>query len=280
MGKRAASAIVEEAQLLGAERVFLLVSHTLRTKTDEIAQIEAALGDRLASVHDGIAPHAPRTDVLAAAQAARSARADLIVTVGGGSVTDAGKIIALALKHDLHEHDDLEPYRIYVNDDGETIKPQFEGPDVRVICCPTTLSGGEFNPLGGATDEKVGHKQGYEHFLMAPISIVLDPALTLHTPQWLWTSTGVRSLDHALETLGSLQSDHFSDGIAQSACRLLVESLPEDDAACSKADSTVPCEPLILSGFLRFPLLYIPHLPARRLSHRSLCAISMCKWST
>ena len=242
MGKRAASAVVEEAELLGAKRVFLLVSHTLRTKTDEIAQIETALGNRLAAVHDGIAPHAPRTDVLAAAQAARTARADLIVTVGGGSVTDAGKIIALALKHDLHGHDDLEPYRIYVNDDGETIKPQFEGPDVRVICCPTTLSGGEFNPLGGATDEKVGHKQGYEHFLMAPISIVLDPALTLHTPQWLWTSTGVRSLDHALETLGSLQSDHFSDGIAQSACRLLVEALPAVNADPSDLDARLRCQ--------------------------------------
>jgi len=39
---------------------------------------------------------------------------------------------------------------------------------------------------------------------MAPWAIVLDPALTRHTPEWLWLSTGVRSLDHAIETAGLL----------------------------------------------------------------------------
>ncbi len=242
MGKRAEDALVEEAELLGAQRVFLLVSSSLRTNTDEIERIERALGKRLAAVHDGIPPHAPRTSVLAAAAVARSVDADLIVTIGGGSVTDAGKIVALALKHDLHTHDDLDPYRIYVDDNGDTVKPQFEGPDVSVICCPTTLSGGEFNPLSGATDEKVGHKQGYEHPDMAPVSIVLDPALTLHTPAWLWTSTGVRSLDHALETLGSLQSNHFADGIAQSACRFLVQSLPAVKSNPADLDARLRCQ--------------------------------------
>ena len=226
MGKPAAEALSEEAELLAATRIFLLVSETLRTKTDEIDKITHALGDKVAVVHSGIPPHAPRSAVLNAAQAAREVDADLIITVGGGSVTDAGQIIPLIIKHGLKEHDDMEPYRVYVDDAGETIVPEFEGVEIPTISCPTTLSGGEFNALSGATDENVGHKQGYTHPTMAPISVVLDPALTLHTPEWLWTSTGVRSVDHALETLGSLQSDHFSDGIAQSALRLLVEALP------------------------------------------------------
>ncbi len=48
IGRRAAEALAEEALLLDAHRVFLLVSTSLRNNTDEIAQIEAALGDRLA----------------------------------------------------------------------------------------------------------------------------------------------------------------------------------------------------------------------------------------
>ena len=242
MGQRVADALRAEADLLKSERVFLLVSSSLRNNTDEIARIEETLGDRVAAIHDGILPHAPRTVVLAAATAARDCGADLIVTVGGGSVTDAGKIIALALKHNLRSHDDLEPYHVYVDANGNTVKPQFAGPDVRVICCPTTLSGGEFNPLSGATDENIGHKQGYEHPLMAPISIVLDPALTRHTPAWLWTSTGVRSLDHTLETLGSLQSDHFSDGIADSALRLLIAALPAVNANPDDLDARLRCQ--------------------------------------
>jgi len=242
LGERAGPAIAAEAERLGARRVFLMVSHTLNRETDEIEQIRSALGPRLADCWDGMPPHAPRSAVLAAAAAARKADADLIVTVGGGSVTDAGKIISICLKHDLREHDDLEPYHVYVNDAGEVIKPAFEGPDVRVINCPTTLSGGEFNPLSGATDEKIQHKQGYEHRLMAPIAIVLDPALTVHTPEWLWLSTGVRALDHALETLGSLASNYFCDGMADSALRLLVEGLPAVKADPTDLDARLKCQ--------------------------------------
>ena len=242
MGRPAAEALAEEADRLSAQRIFLLVSQSLRDNTDEIERIQRALGDRVAGIHSGIPAHAPRSAVLAAAADARAVNADLIVTVGGGSVTDAGKIIGVALKHNLVEHDDLEPYHVYVNDAGETVKPDFEAPDVRVICCPTTLSGGEFNPLSGATDENIGHKQGFEHPLMAPIAIVLDPALTVHTPEWLWNSTGIRSVDHALETLGSLQSDHFSDGMAESALNLLVNGLPAVQADPGDMDARLRCQ--------------------------------------
>lgn len=242
LGRRVADALVEEVQRLEAQRVFLLVSQSLRSQTDEIKQIEKALGKRVAGVHDGIPPNAPRTAVLAAAAKAREVNSDLIITVGGGSVTDAGKIIPLVLKYNLREHDDLEPYRVYVDDNGNTVKPEFDSPDIRVICCPTTLSGGEFNPLAGATDEVVGHKQGFEHPLMVPVSIVLDPALTLHTPEWLWMSTGIRSVDHALETLGSLESDHFSDGIAESALRLLSEALPAVKSNSADLDARLRCQ--------------------------------------
>lgn len=242
MGRPVAEALAEEAEILNARRIFLLVSDSLRRDTDEIDQISQALGSRVAGIHSGIPPHAPRSAVLAAAAQARDLDADLIVTVGGGSVTDAGKIIALALKHNLVDHDDMDPFYVYVDKKGETIKPKFEGPDVRVICCPTTLSGGEFNPLSGATDEKMGHKQGYEHRLMAPVSIVLDPALTVHTPGWLWTSTGVRSVDHALETLGSLQSNYFSDGMAESALNLLVNGLPAVQADPADLDARLRCQ--------------------------------------
>lgn len=241
MGRPTADALCEEADLLQSQRIFLLVSETLRNNTDEIARIERALGHRVAAVHSGIPPHAPRSAVLEAAAVARKVNADLIVAVGGGSVTDSAKIIPLALKHNLLEHDDMEPYHVYVDEEGNTVQPQFDGPEVPVISCPTTLSGGSFYPLSGATDEKIGHKQGYVHRQMAAVSIILDPAITLHTPEWLWISTGVRSLDHALETLGSLQSDYFSDGVADSALRLLCEALPAIKADPTDLDARLRC---------------------------------------
>lgn len=225
MGQPARDAIREQADIMGARKVFLLTSDSLRRNTDEIAQIEAALGDRHAATHSGIASHAPRSDVLAAAEAARAAGADLVVGIGGGSVIDAGKIVPLLLKHDVRTVEGFDALRTFVEDDGTVVNPVKVGPDIRNICVPTTLSGGEFNALSGSTDEKTAHKQGYEHRNMAPVMVVLDPAMTVHTPDWLWLSTGVRSVDHAVETMASDKSNDFADGLADNALRLLVEGL-------------------------------------------------------
>ncbi len=242
MGVPTAEAIADQAEKMGCSKVFLLASTTLREHTDEIGKIEVALGARHAATFSGIAPHAPRADVLKAAEAARAAGADLIVSVGGGSATDSAKIVALLIKHDVRSVEAFEPLRTYVTDAGEVINPIRVGPDIPVICVPTTLSGGEFNALSGSTDEVTQHKQGYEHRNMAPVMVVLDPAITRHTPEWLWLSTGVRSVDHAVETLSSYQSNDFADGLAESALRLLVEGLPRVKADPGDLEGRLKCQ--------------------------------------
>ncbi len=242
MGQPAAQAIAGHAETAGHDRVFLIASTTLREATDVVGRIEAALGGRHAGTFSGIAPHAPRGDVLRAADAARAAGADLIVSVGGGSVTDAAKIVPLLIRHGVTTVEGFEPLRTFVSEAGQVINPVTIGPDIPVICVPTTLSGGEFNALSGATDEATQHKQGYEHRAMAPVMVVLDPALTVHSPEWLWLSTGVRSVDHAVETLASFQSNAFADGLADSALRLLVEGLPRVKADPGDLDARLKCQ--------------------------------------
>ena len=242
LGVPAAEAIAQEAASRGASRVFILASSHLNRQTDEIRRIEAALGARHAATHDGIQPHAPRSDVLAAATRARAIKADLVVTVGGGSVTDAGKILLICLKHNITTIDQFDDYRVRVDHDGNMVLPDFTGPDIRAICVPTTLSGGEFNPLSGATDEALKLKQAYTQREMVPVCVVLDPAITIHTPEWLWLSTGVRSVDHATETLASFLSNDFCDGIADSALRLLAAGLPAVKAEPGDLDARLKCQ--------------------------------------
>lgn len=242
MGVPAADALVDQAQLLGSERVFLIASSTMRDHTNEIDKIERALGSRHAGTFSGIAPHAPRSDVLEATNAARAALADLIVSVGGGSATDAAKIVSLLLKHEVTTVEGFDGLRTYVTEDGQVVNPIDVGPDIPVICVPTTLSGGEFNALSGATDEVTQHKQGYEHRNMAPVMVILDPAITVHTPEWLWLSTGVRSVDHAVETLSSDKSNDFADGLAESALKLLVEGLPRVKADPTDLEARLKCQ--------------------------------------
>lgn len=241
-GRPAGEALRQQAEQRGARRVFLIASASLCTRTDAVAAIERTLGDRHAGSFHGIAPHAPRSGVLRATDAAREAGADLIVSIGGGSVTDATKIAALALKYDVRRVEDFERLRTRVDADGHAVNPLTEGPDIRVICVPTTLSGGEFNPRSGATDEATNQKQGYGHPAMTPAAVVLDPALSVHTPEWVWLSTGVRAVDHCVETLASHQSHLYADNLADSALQLLAEGLAASKADPTDLDARLKCQ--------------------------------------
>ncbi|MEQ1889799.1 MAG: iron-containing alcohol dehydrogenase, partial [Alphaproteobacteria bacterium] len=94
-GKPAAQAVVDEVRRLGATRVFLMVSGTLNRQTDEIEKLQKALGNQCVGVFDNMPAHTPRGAVIAAAEQARAAGADLIVTFGGGSITDGAKAVQL-----------------------------------------------------------------------------------------------------------------------------------------------------------------------------------------
>src|SRR6516225_3595356 len=84
-GKPAAEALREEAERLDAKRVYLIVSRTLNTTTDEIEKIRKALGDRHAETFDGIPQHTTREVVVVrVAKQAKDAKADLVLAIGGG----------------------------------------------------------------------------------------------------------------------------------------------------------------------------------------------------
>ncbi len=226
VGEPAARAIAHELEATGRRRAFLIASRTLATASPAIAALQAALGDRHAGTFCDVPAHGSRAAVLAAAAAARAAGADALVAIGGGSIIDTSKVVALCLRHRLEAHDDLEPYRVQVGERGERLPPGFDGPEVPVIAVPTTLSGAEFYETAGITNERQGRKQSFGHRQMVPRAIVLDPAITRYTPHWLWLSTGVRAIDHAVETLGSLRSNAYGDALAESALRTLAEALP------------------------------------------------------
>src|SRR2546421_1021088 len=140
-GKPAAETVAEEARRREAERVFLMVSGTLNRTTDEVARVQRALGNRFAGLFDHMPAHTPRHAVVEAAALAREAGADLIVTVGGGSVTDGAKAVQLCLANDIRTAEALDDYRAVAGPDGALgPPPHCRAPNVRQITVPTTLS--------------------------------------------------------------------------------------------------------------------------------------------
>jgi alcohol dehydrogenase class IV len=78
-----------------AERVYILASGSLCRNTKYVEQLRKALGSRVAGLREGMTPHTLWNEVLEVADDCRRLGADLIVTIGGGSLTDAAKIVTL-----------------------------------------------------------------------------------------------------------------------------------------------------------------------------------------
>ncbi|WP_027583059.1 iron-containing alcohol dehydrogenase [Bradyrhizobium sp. Ai1a-2] len=232
-GKPAAEALREEAERLGAKRVYLIVSRTLNSTTDEIEKIRKALGDRYAATFDGIPQHTTRDVVVQTAKHAKEAGADLVVAVGGGSVVDAAKIVLMCMEHEIFDPSGL---------DGFETTPErrfgpFRTPKVRMIAIPSTLSGGEYNSGTLVTDTRRKLKQIFNHPMMMPRTIILDPAITRYTPEKLWLGSGTRAMDHGIEAICSIRGNALVDAVCLQGLRYLHDGLtrtkdnPNDEAA-------------------------------------------------
>ncbi len=237
-GKPAAEAIAETAERVGASRVVLMVSNTLNRTTDEIAKVRDALGARCAATFDAMPPHTPRAAVLAATHIAREADADLIVTFGGGSLTDGAKAVQLCLANDISTIEGMDALRADKTAGVTLCKP----PTVRQVSVPTTLSGGEFSALAGVTDERSKTKELFKHPSVVPQTVILDPAATVHTPEWLWTSTGIRAVDHCAEGISSAEAHAYGDAQAMKGLALFARGLPRVQQDPADLQARLECQ--------------------------------------
>jgi maleylacetate reductase len=226
-GRPFAEAVKEQVEQSGATAVFLLASGTLARETGLVGQVRDALGNRLAGIHARIGAHTPRTDVVEAANAARAAGADLLLTLGGGSVTDAAKMVAFCAR---------------VSAEGKIVRPEAKPPSVRTVTIPTTLSAGEYTASAGCTDTLRNVKESFGHPLMMPKQVILDPGATLHTPEWLLLSTGIRAVDHAVEDICSPQCQPISEGASYHALKLLGRGLLGVKADALDLEARLDCQ--------------------------------------
>ncbi len=241
-GRPAADAVAEEARRLDAHRVFLMVSGTLNRETDEIEKVRRSLGNRCVGIFDQMPPHTPRRAVVEAAEQAREAGADLIATIGGGSITDGAKAVQLCLANDIRTPEALDDYRPVKGPDGVMGPPPCKAPSIRQITVPTTLSAGEFSAISGVTDERSKVKELFRHPQIIPRAVMLDPAITVHTPAWLWLSTGIRAVDHCVEGICSGEANPFADAQALRGLTLLSRGLPRVKADPMDLQARLDCQ--------------------------------------
>lgn len=158
-------------------KAFIISGESLATKTSLIRQVEEILGrDRHAGTFSSIKQHAPVAQLDEATNiVVADPSIDTIISVGGGSPIDSAK----AISNRFHEK---------------------SGRFLRHIAIPTTLSAAECTSFAGYTGDD-GRKVRVGDPELAPKIIIYDSKYALETPPRLFTSTGIRALDHAVEIL-------------------------------------------------------------------------------
>jgi alcohol dehydrogenase class IV len=205
---------------LPATKVYIICSKSLSKNTNALSRLQTALGDKVVGVRIGMDPHTHWNQVLEIVRDAAPKKPDAIITLGAGSLTDAAKMICWMLANDVADSEGME--KMFVS------KRDFKDPDVRHIAIPTSLSGGEYQSIAGVTRDEGNHQKVlFEPPTRNPSLVILDPELTTSTPERIWLSTGIRAVDHCVETLCSLLSNEKGDKEAEVGLLKLVPALVE-----------------------------------------------------
>jgi 4-hydroxybutyrate dehydrogenase len=217
-GNGSISTIGDHVRRVGATRALIVCDPGV---------VKAGIGEKVrkvleeggipAMIFDRVDPNPVEPNVTEGVSAFRSHRADIIVSVGGGSPLDVGKLVALKVTHDrpLADYDDATGGDKYI---GANVPP--------IINVPTTAgTGSEVGRSGVVTLKATGRKTViFSPHLMAKAAI-LDPELTVSMPPRVTAATGFDALTHCIEAYLALGDHPMADGIALLGIELCAKHL-------------------------------------------------------
>ena len=239
-GNEKIDSLRDEVKKLGGKRVLVLSGRTVAEKTDSVRRINEGLGDLSAGVYSGLIQRAPLSTAIEAANMAVANGVDTLVGLGGSTISDAARMIAVLMAEGITTVDQL---RQLGEDQDMVLEPNLDGKSLPLqVSIPTTLSAGEFNMGGGnVLDDQAGHKIRVRHPRLYADLIMLDPVMTEGTPDWLWLSSGVKALDHCIERLYSTGNQPAIDAPVLAAAEMLFTYLPKSRESDGDPEARLQC---------------------------------------
>ncbi|MBR9979554.1 MAG: aldehyde dehydrogenase family protein [Desulfatitalea sp.] len=233
-GHGSLAAVYREVVRLGARRALVLSDAGVR-KAGLVDLVQEALGEFCVGVYDEIAQDTDLTTVDAAVALAQEKGADIIVSVGGGSVIDTGKAVCVTLKNGGKANDHVALMRL-------------TEPQIPHIVIPTTSgTGSEVTNVSVIKSGDAGRKVYIVDNFIIPNTAILDPVFTMTLPPGLTATTAMDAMTHAMEALTSTMANPLCDGHALNAIRLIRENLPrvmangKDEAARNQMQMAATC---------------------------------------
>ena len=220
----------------GAKRPFVLCSPSINKRTDIVRRLEKTLGPTLAGVFDQIEKDCPYPNVCAARDAAREAKADLLIAVGGGSVLVATRAVAIFLGE---ERDPFELMTQYPAD-KPAYSPRLAAPKLPIVNIPTTPTSAMNRAGTGLKNDDLDHRMEYFDPKTRPQAILLDYDVLMTTPSSSHRSTATTVFSSLVGAIAAPESNPLVEGDRLQAFRLAFRAYSalaqnRDDAA-SRAD--------------------------------------------
>jgi len=201
-----------EIRSLGGERTLILTDEGI-VRAGLAERVKESLGDLCVGLFSEIPQDSGVHVVNEVAKLARSLKVDSLVSLGGGSVIDTAKGLAVLLK----EGGNLADYQ------GMQM---LDRPQTLHICIPTTAgTGSEVTFAAVVKDHDRGRKDLLFDYHLAPNVAILDPHMVTGLPPRITAFTGMDALTHAVEAVHALQRNPIADGLALQAIRLIATYL-------------------------------------------------------
>ncbi len=204
-----------------AQRAFIVCGRTVSRRTPLIARMSALLGGRLAGAYDEIDKDTSRSSVLRATEAARAARADLVIGVGAGSVIQGARIVTILLA----EKRPVEELITQYPEHGPAVSPRLMEPKlpiINVLTAPTTAQN-----RAGSRMKDDATARGMEFFdpKTRPVAIFWDTEALLTAPVSLIRTGAATIWCRAVMNLGALDDNALVEGDRLQSYRLAAGAL-------------------------------------------------------
>ncbi len=219
-------ALDELKNVMGKKRAFVVTDRFLyengytKDITDKLEEMGIAY-----EVFSNVTPDPTLTCAKEGAKIIANFKPDVIISVGGGSPMDAGKIMWVMYEHPEIKFEDLAMRFMDIRKRVYTF-PKM-GEKAYFVAIPTTAgTGSEVTPFAVITDDSTGTKYPLADYQLMPNMAIVDANLMRDIPRGLTSASGIDAMSHALEAIASMMATDYTDGIALKSIKLIFEYLP------------------------------------------------------
>lgn len=199
----------------GRKRVYIITTQGINRR----GQLESMIAELSSSgiaytVYDQVNADPTFEDVRAILETNKAFQCDAVLAVGGGSVMDAAKAVALSIGN---------------NKDPEKLVGMLKGKKrpLPLYCVPTTSGTGSEATVAAVISDTDSHqKQFVIDIRLVSDACALDPVILSSVPPGITAMTGMDALTHAIEAYIGINGSKRTDKLAEEAILSIVKSLP------------------------------------------------------